>query len=314
MPPATGTELGAVSVPGPKLTVDAGGVLQHAVVPGLVVDAYTKVTVDSSGHVTTGEFLSGTDIPEHSADLITSGEFPVNETVDPEGNIYGDVLAIPDNGITARHIRDYTTALMQEENPGSIDRYGDPHFLGRYWFKPSTSQLYIYSRGSAGLLWLPVGFGVLSQQNLRVGGTYKATDSTIGTVTKYGTELGFVAGEPIPLAADEYVGIYLVCEEAGNAVTVPNATGVEHQTGDWIVCLGAAAGWVHLDNNIGDGGGGGGGAQELNDLLDVSLNDGTLDMSLTPLPFAPLQDGQILKYNATDGMWRNSSILDGGVF
>ena len=36
---------------------------------------------------------------------------------------------------------------MQEENPGANDRYGDPHFLGRFWFKPSTGQLYVYSRG-----------------------------------------------------------------------------------------------------------------------------------------------------------------------
>ena len=83
----------------------------------LVPDTYTKVTVDEYGHVTVGNTLNGTDIPEHSADLITSGHLPVNETLDPEGNIYGDTLAIADNSITGRHITDYTTCLMQEGNP-----------------------------------------------------------------------------------------------------------------------------------------------------------------------------------------------------
>ena len=96
---------------------------------------------------------------------------------------------------------------------------------------------------------------------------------------------------------------------------VPNVQGIEHTMADWIVCLGTTQGWVHIDNDAGSGGGGGGGgAQVLNDLLDVTLNDGTLDMSLQPEPFAALASGQILKYNATDGQWRNSSILDCGVF
>ena len=157
LPPATETDLGAVSVPGPKLTVNGAGEIGHALADGLVPDSYTKVVVDEFGHVIEGKSLIGTDIPEHSAELITSGELPVNQALDPEGNIYGDTLAIADNSITARHIRDYTTALMQEENPGAVDRYGDPHFLGRYWYRPSTSQLHIYTRGSAGLLWRPGG-------------------------------------------------------------------------------------------------------------------------------------------------------------
>ena len=44
-----------------------------------------------------------------------------------------------------------------------------------FGLRPSTSQLYVYARGSAGLIWLPVGFGVLTQQNLRFAGTYDAT-------------------------------------------------------------------------------------------------------------------------------------------
>lgn len=314
LPPATETDLGAVSVPGPKLTVNGSGEIGHALADGLVADTYTKVTVDEYGHVTAGNTLNGTDIPEHSADLITSGHLPVNETLDPEGNIYGDTLAIADNSITGRHIRDYTTCLMQEGNPGATDRYGDPHFLGRYWFQPSTSQLHIYARGSAGLIWLPVGFGVLTQQNLRFAGTYDASTSSIQTLSNYGVQAGLEAGSSIPVATDSLAGLYLICQTEGDAVTVPNVESVEHTLADWIVCLGASAGWVHIDNAAGGGGGGGGGAQRLNDLLDVSLGDGTLDSRNMGQPRVALQDDQLLKYNTADGTWRNTSIINCGTF
>ena len=315
LPTATETDLGAVSVPGPKLTVNGSGEIGHALAPGLVADTYTKVTVDEYGHVLVGEQLGGDDVPEHSADLITSGQLPVNDALDEEGNIYGDTLAIADNSITARHIRDYTTTLMQEENPGQFDRYGDPHYVGRYWFKPSTSQLYVYSRGSAGLLWLPVGFGVLTEQNLRFAGTYDASTSTVQTLSSYGTQAGLVAGDPIPLGTDALAGLYLICQTEGNAVLVPNVQSIEHTLADWIVCLGSANGWIHVDNSAAGGGGGGGGAAVLNDLLDVSLNDGTIETyDLTAAPQVALADDQLLKYNASDGMWRNTSTIDCGVY
>ena len=312
LPPASETDLGAVYVPGPKLSIASDGELTHTNVDGLVADTYTKVTVDESGHVVVGNQLDGTDVPEHSADLITSGELPVNQALDPEGNIYGDTLAISDNSITARHIRDYTTALMQEENPGAVDRYGDPHFLGRYWYRPSTSQLHIYTRGSAGLLWSPVGFGVLSQQNLRFGGTYDATNSTVVTVSTYGVQAGLAAGDAIPDGSNELAGIYLVCQVAGDSVAVPNVESVDHKNGDWIVCLGEASGWIHIDNS--PGGGGGGGAQVLNDLLDVSIDDGVVDNLRTITPRVALADDQLLKYNSSDGVWRNTSIINCGTF
>ena len=313
LPPATNTDLGGVSVPGPKLTVNGAGEISHAKAQGLIPDTYTKVTVDEYGHVTVGALLDGNDVPEHSAELITSGQLPTNGALDPEGNVYGDTLAIADNSITARHLRDYATCLMQEENPGSIDRYGDPHFLGRFWFKPSTSQLYVYARGSAGLIWLPVGFGVLTQQNLRFAGTYDASNSTIASLTQYGTQGGLQVGDPVPVATDELAGVYLVCQVEGNAMTVPNVQGIEHTMADWIVCLGSTQGWVHIDNDAGSGGGGGGGVEYLGQLLDVSLNDGTIDMSMQPQPQVTLAEGQLLKYGA-DGMWRNTSKIDCGVF
>ena len=165
------------------------------------------------------------------------------------------------------------------------------------------------------MIWLPVGFGVLTQQNLRFAGTYDASTSQIQTLSNYGVQAGLEAGSSIPVATDSLAGLYLICQTEGDAVTVPNVESVEHTLADWIVCLGASAGWIHIDNAAGGGGGGGGGgAQRLNDLLDVSIGDGTLDSRSVAQPRVALQDDQLLKYNTADGTWRNTSIINCGTF
>ena len=107
---------------------------------------------------------------------------------------------------------------------------------------------------------------------------------------------------------------FTACQTAGDAVTVPNVESVEHTLADWIVCLGETAGWIHIDNAAGGGGGGGGGAQRLNDLLDVSIGDATPDSRRMGQPRVALEDDQLLKYNTSDGTWRNTSIINCGTF
>ena len=294
LPVATATTNG-ISRPGTGLTVDASGALNHAnfASPG----TYPKVTVDSEGHVVAGLQLEEDDIPTLSADKI-NGEI-----------VAGGDLVLGDCAVEGFNICDYATCLMQEDFPGEGD------FLGQFWYTPSTAQLRVYARGSGPEnIWLPVGFGVLAQQNLRVGFTYDAATATILTTTSYGTIAGLNTGDSIPNPTDELVGIYGICVTPGNAITVPNLTGTVHTPGDWILCLGEVEGWVHIDVTSGSGGGGGG-AQVLNDLLDVTLNDGSIDtLNLDPVPAVALADGQLLKYRASDGMWRNSNIIDCGTF
>ena len=84
---------------------------------------------------------------------------------------------------------------------------------------------------------------------------------------------------------------------------------------DWIVCLGETAGWIHIDNDAGGGGGGGGGgATRLDDLLDVTINDATPRFTQNATPRGSLEDDQLLKYNTSDGQWRNTSIINCGTF
>ena len=81
LPIATTTTVGAVSVPATDadgatpLDIDGAGQIEHAE-SGVTPDTYPKVIVDKYGHVTGGTDLAASDIPEISAELITSGTFP----------------------------------------------------------------------------------------------------------------------------------------------------------------------------------------------------------------------------------------------
>lgn len=70
LPIATASAVGGV-IPGSGLSVDASGNLDHSntATPG----TFTKVTIDSQGHVTTGDTLDATDVPDLPASKLTSG-------------------------------------------------------------------------------------------------------------------------------------------------------------------------------------------------------------------------------------------------
>ena len=292
LPIATETTLGAVIVPTTSpLEVDGAGNIEHSQV-GATGD-YTKVTVDSYGHVTSGSQLAADDLPQIPIDKI-EGEITV------DGN-----LVLGDCAVTAPNICDYATCLMQEDNPGNGD------FLGQFWYTPSTAQLRVYARGSGPEnIWLPVGFGALQANNLRWGGTYDADTDTLVSLTSIGVSEGLTAGQPFPTASDQLSGIYFVCQVAGNNCSQSALNNINHTAGDWALCLDQAQGWVHIDANAGGGGGGGGGAQYLNDLLDVEIGGSASPFSTAPA--VALSRDQLLRYDGGAGLWRNTDILDGG--
>ena len=278
LPPASTTELGGVSVPttdSNPLIVSATGEIRHQITGFIATNDLASVNVDGFGHVTGGSAqLTPSQVPGLDASIITTGQFGSTR--------------IEDGSITGPKIDDYATCLMQEDFPGQGD------FLGQFWYTPSTAQLRVYSRGSGPQnLWLPVGFGLLQQQNLRFAFTFDATTSTISSITQYGAPLGLAVGDPIPAATDINAGAYGVCVVAGTGVSLLDVTGANFTIGDWILSAGEVAGWQHI--NTVDGGGGGGGAMFLNDLLDVTV----------PTPTTPLQNGQILQYDGNVGQWVN---------
>ena len=278
LPLATETTAGAVIVPTTSpLEVDGAGNLTHTAAGA--AGTFTKVTIDGFGHVTTGAAIDADDLPTIPVEKLT-------------GLITKDTnLTLGDCAVTAPSICDYATSYMQEGSPGEAE------FLGQLWYQPSTAQLRIYARGSAGDQWLPVGFGALQANNLRWGGAFDASTGQLTVLTSIGTAEGLSAGDPFPAPSDALSGLYFICQVEGNSVSQPDIDGTTFTPGDWALCVDANQGWIHIDAGA-TGGGGGGGSNYLNDLLDVQLT--------------ATQANDLLKYDGGTGLWKNTLIIDGG--
>ena len=237
LPSATSTTKGGVSVPGPALQVTAAGAITH-VDSGVGAGTYTKVTVNGQGHVTVGAPLAAGDIPSLDASKINTGTF--------------DAARIADRSLTNAKFANNATTLIQEAEPNGTD-----HYVGQFWYRESDAQLRTWSGNS----WIPVGFGRLSEENLRFCGTFDASTGNVVQITPIGGTAGFTAGAAIPAASNQLTGAYLVCATPGTI------GGVVYDAGDWHLCLGQAEGWVRIDTLNG----GGGSTLNLGDLLDVTI-------------------------------------------
>jgi len=241
--PATPVLRGGVTVPGPNLLVSQSGELTHAPSP-LEPGAYVKVVIDDRGHVINAGPLETEDIPGIDAQKIVSGVFPAER--------------FPPRAITRQMLANYANAYIQEADPGAQD---DPP-VGCLWFRESTAQLRMWNGNS----WFSVGFGRLSEENLRYCGTFDAELGVITGLTVFGLAESFAIGQAVPSASDPRAGVYFVCTVEGSGVGV--TPGVGYDPGDWILCNGLEGGWVRIDSAL--GGTGSGGAQYLNDLINVS--------------------------------------------
>jgi hypothetical protein len=264
LPLATASTIGVV-MPGSDLTVTAGGVLEHQIkVAG--GGTYTKLTINATGHVTTGTRLTAADIPDLDAAKITTGELPTDR--------------LADHSVTATKLADYATAYIQDIQPANAG-----NTIGQLWLNPLAQQIRMWD----GNVWVPIGVGALSEQNLRFCGLFTAVDGKITILTQFGRDAGYKVGDVLPVATDQLTGSYFVCDTAGNGVAV--TPGVSYDPGDWCVCLGVAQGWERVDTLSG-GGGGGGGTTTLDGLIDVDV----------PSPGA----GQVLTYDGT--VWKAIAI------
>ena len=273
LPIATATTGGVVKVPGPALSVDGNGTLTHDASP-VAPGTYPKVTVDARGHVTAGQALADTDLPDFSAVKITAG------TLDP--------ARIKNSSITRQMLADYAISYIQEATPPTTGQHA-----GCLWLQESTGQLRMWNSNS----WFPIGFGRLSQENLRYCGVFNAATGVIKGVTQFGATEGFKIGDQVPSASDKLSGVYFVAETPGNGTAAD--AGVTFDAGDWILCNGATAGWIRIDT-LNGAGGGGTGAQRLNDLLDVTIDPAVSADSL--LQYTP------------GGQWVNVTEVSGGQY
>ncbi len=192
LPVATASAVGAVSVPtGGPLTVDSNGAITVAD-SGVTAGTGTKVTVDAKGRVTVLANLTDSDLPAHSAALITSGSIPT--------------ARIANDAITGTKLGNASTTLF-----GSVAQTGFPtsEFTGQFFFDSVSEDLYIYD----GNAYQPVT--TLTKGSLVFGGTFNAATSKVASVTTAGAAGGLTVGSNVPTPTSSTDGLYLVVENAG---------------------------------------------------------------------------------------------------
>jgi len=189
---------------------------------------------------------------------------------------------IADNAITMDQVGNNAISFIQEAQPAITDLP-----TGVYWLQESTGQLRIFNGNS----WFSVGFGRLAEENLRFSGTFNASNGLIVTLTTFGTSAGFSAGNAIPAGTAATTGCYFVCVVAGNGTAVVPSTSFD--AGDWALCMGLND-WDRVDTLSGPGS-----VSALDDLSDVTI--------------ASPSAGQFFEY-ASDGQWKNVSVISGGTY
>ena len=269
LPEATASTIGAISIPvsSAPLTVSNAGVLSIAD-SGVTAGTYPKVTVSGQGFVTAGSTLVAGDIPDLATTKITTGTFGTN--------------FLANDSITMDKLANLSTGFIQEASPDISDLP-----TGVFWLQESTGQLRIFNGNS----FFSVGFGRLSEENLRFCGTFNATNGLIVTLTSFGTSAGFSVGNAIPTGTAALTGAYFVCITPGNGTAVVPSTSFD--AGDWCLCMGLND-WDRIDTLSGPGS-----VSSLNDLSDVTISSPTAGQILV------LQSG---------GSFQNVSALSGGTY
>ena len=269
LPLATASTVGAVSIPvaSAPLAISGTGVLSIAN-SGVTAGTYPKVTVSAQGIVTAGTTLTAGDIPDLATSKITTGTFGTN--------------FVANDAITMDKLANLSTGFIQEASPDISDLP-----TGVFWLQESTGQLRIFNGNS----FFSVGFGRLSEENLRFCGTFNATNGLIVTLTTFGVSAGFSVGNAIPAGTAALTGAYFVCVTPGNGTAVVPATSFD--AGDWCLCMGLND-WDRIDTLSGPGS-----VSSLNDLSDVTISSPTAGQILV------LQSG---------GSFQNVSVLSGGTY
>jgi hypothetical protein len=329
IPEATASALGGVSVPtAGGLSVTNLGALSIA----NSISAITRsgLTFNTFGQLTSSVALVGADLPVATDSVIGAIKVPTASA--PLALDANGVLSIADSGVTAGQYEKVTvnasgiitagSDLVANDIPAldaskittgqlgtsrilddaiTMDKLGSNAIsfiqeaqpditnlpTGVYWLQESTGQLRIFNGNS----WFSVGFGRLAEENLRFCGTFNATNGLIVNLTTFGTSAGFTAGNAIPAGTASLTGTYFVCTTPGNGTAV--VSGTSFDVGDWVMCIGAT-GWQRVDTLSGPGS-----VSALDDLSDVTIASPTA--------------GQFFEY-ASDGQWKNVSVINGGTY
>ena len=205
-----------------SLSVSGAGALNHtnAATPG----TYTKVTVDSQGHVSNGDQLAATDLPNHSAALLTSGTLSVN--------------LLGTKSITGVKLADYATVKFGGAgSTAGVVTFPTPDFTGQQFFDSTNGDLYLYD----GNTWQPI---TVISGDLVYAGAYDASINKVKSTTTQGSAAGFVVGSALPAASASNLRYYVVVSDSGTGVSP--APSVALAPPDMLVSNGAKIGRAHV--------------------------------------------------------------------
>jgi hypothetical protein len=226
LPDATASAKGIVQ-PGTGLAVNAG-VLNHS--NSVTAGTYTKVTVDTQGHVSAGALLDAADVPNLDAAKITTGELPTDR--------------IANAAVTIDKLADYSTASIGTEFPEAT-------FTGQLHLNSLDRSFYMWD----GNVWVPIG---ISAGQIVLAGTFDASSpSGVGKVqslTPEGVAAGFVVNSALPVPTLGNNKHYFVVSEGGT-ITSGNAPAGTLAPPDLLLSVYSTTlpQWVEIDVSAGAG-------------------------------------------------------------
>jgi hypothetical protein len=227
LPNATSTTKGIIQ-PGTGLAVNAG-VLNHS--NTVAAGTYTKVTVDTEGHISQGTTLEASDIPDLDASKITTGGVVTDR--------------IGDGAVTIDKLADYSTSSLGEQFPTAT-------FIGQLHLNPIDRTFFMWD----GNVWVPIG---ISAGQIVLAGTFDAStpsgEGSVASVTPDGLAAGFVVGSGLPASSTVNNRHYLVVS-SGGTITTGNAPNVNLTPPDLILSVynTSSPAWVEIDVSTGGGG------------------------------------------------------------
>ena len=222
LPAATSSAKGAV-IPGTGLAVDGSGNLNHS--NSATAGTFTKVTIDTQGHITGGATLDAADIPDISAAKLTSGT--INSAI------------IATGAVTAAKLAD--ASITKFGGAGATDNvvtFPDGDFKGQFFYDEKNEDLYIYT----GTSYLPI---TIISGNLILAGTYNANTNLLDSVTSAGSAAGFTNGQALPAPASTNLNYYVVVTVSGTGSGA--APGVSLSPPDMLLSTGAGADFILID-------------------------------------------------------------------
>jgi len=226
LPDATASTKGIVQ-PGTGLAVNAG-VLNHS--NSVTAGTYTRLVVDAQGHISQGQLLEASDIPNLDAAKITTGELPT--------------ARLADAAVTIAKMADYSTASIGTEFPAAT-------FTGQLHLNSLDRSFYMWD----GNVWVPIG---ISAGQIVLAGTFDASSpSGVGKVqslTPEGVAAGFVVNSALPVPTQGNNKHYFVVSEGGT-ITSGNAPAGTLAPPDLLLSVYSTTlpQWVEIDVSAGAG-------------------------------------------------------------